>query len=371
MEEAETGHPVLLDGSRLIVEACVRAGADVFAGYPITPANLIYAYSSSRFPAVLPGPDEITVLQWMAGLAATGSLPVTATSFAGFALMLESINLAYMMELPMLIILVQRLGPSTGTATAGAQGDLRLLHGLVSGGYPLPVFCIADLEDCWTLPPVALQGAVDLRSPVILLTSKEMVMSQHSFDLGQLEEVKPVRRKLYAARKPYVPYAAGKNLVPSFLPVGSDHHQVRLTASTHNTRGILQHSSAEALANTRRLQEKIEAGTPVLYDLDEQEGADVLIVTYGITTGAGRQAMATLRSQGVPVSLLVARTLLPVPALYYEVLDRYPRIFVAEENLQGQFARLLFGQRLPHKVSVTGSIGHMIHPAQIVREVTG
>ena len=136
----------------------MRAGADVYVGYPITPANLVYTYASRRFPAVLPAPDEITALQWMAGLSAAGHLPVTATAFPGLALMVESVNMAYMMELPLLVILVQRMGPSTGTATGGAQGELLFLRGLISGGYSLPVLCIADTEDCWRLPPVALQG---------------------------------------------------------------------------------------------------------------------------------------------------------------------------------------------------------------------
>ncbi|MDW7992897.1 MAG: hypothetical protein RMK65_12440, partial [Anaerolineae bacterium] len=111
-----TSHPVLTDGSRLIAEACVRAGADAYVGYPITPASLIFFYASRRFPIALAAPDEITALQWMAGLAAAGHLPVSATSFPGFALMVESFNMAYMMELPMLVVLAQRLGPATGTA---------------------------------------------------------------------------------------------------------------------------------------------------------------------------------------------------------------------------------------------------------------
>ncbi len=84
---------VLIDGSRLITEAMVRAGVEVFIGYPITPANLLYFYSSQRFPIALAATDEITTLQWMAGFSATGKLPVTATSFPGFALMVESINM--------------------------------------------------------------------------------------------------------------------------------------------------------------------------------------------------------------------------------------------------------------------------------------
>ncbi len=365
----ETKRLVLTDGSRLIAESCVRAGADVYVGYPITPASLIYAYAARRFPTILPAPDEITALQWMAGLSAAGRLPVTATSFPGFALMVESVNMAYMMELPMLIVLVQRMGPSTGTATAGAQGDLLLLHGVISGGYPLPTLCVADLEDCWRLPPAALRLAVEARTPVVLLTSKEMVMTQRSFDLARLEDIEPVKRAFYEGTAPYRPYQADESLVPPFLPVGNDSHQVRLTASTHDTWGILRHSTDEALSNTRRLQAKVEAHTPVLYDLDEQREAETLVVTYGITAGAAREAVADLRARGTPTSLLVARTLLPVPSVYYEILDRYPRVVIAEENLQGHLARLLFGHRLPEKVRLVTGIGRMIPPERIVQEV--
>jgi len=274
------------------------------------------------------------------------------------------------MELPMLIILVQRLGPSTGSATVGAQGDLSFLSGLISGGHPLPVFCIADMLDCWRLPPIALQTAVDLRSPVLLLTSKEMVMTERSFDLQQLDAVEPVQRLYYADKLPYRSYDPGDGLVPPFLPVGYDDHQVRLTASTHDTQGILLSVADEALENTRRLEEKIETLTPALYDLDEQEDAETLLVTYGITTGAAREAVISLRNQGESISLLVAQTLLPISSDYYKIMDRYARIIVAEENLQGQLARLLFGRRLPARVCVVNkNIGRMVKPGQIIQEV--
>jgi len=120
-----------------MVESLARAGVEVFAGYPITPANLLYSYSCRRVPVALSAPDEITALQWIAGYAAAGRLCATATSFPGFALMLESVNMAYMMELPLVVVLAQRLGPATGSATCGAQGDLALLAGTISGGHPL------------------------------------------------------------------------------------------------------------------------------------------------------------------------------------------------------------------------------------------
>ena len=121
METAAKEKRLIMDGSKLIVESLVRSGGDVFIGYPITPANLLYSYSHERFPIFFAAPDEITTLQWMCGFSSVGKFPVTATSFPGFALMLESLNMAYMMELPMLIVLAQRLGPATGSATCGAQ----------------------------------------------------------------------------------------------------------------------------------------------------------------------------------------------------------------------------------------------------------
>jgi len=367
----QTKQRTVLDGSRLIVESCVRAGAEVYVGYPITPANYIYQYSSQRFPSILHAPDEITTLQWMAGLSATGLLPVTATAFPGLALMVESINMAFMMELPMLIVLVQRLGPSTGSATVGAQGDLLLLRGLISGGYPLPVLAVSDFGDCWELPSLALRLAVSLRSPVVLLTSKEMAMTQRSFDLDLLTEIEPVQWRFYTGQERYRPYATDGGLAPPFLPIGNDRHQVRLTASTHNAEGELLSADEEALENTRRLQKKIETGTPAYYELDEQEGAEAVIVSYGITAYAAREAAVKLRAQGMPVSLLIAKTLLPVPAVYYDILERYRRIVIAEENLQGQMAQILFGYRLPDRVRLAHGIGRLVHPDQIIREVTG
>ena len=230
-------HLAIVDGSRLMIEALVSAGADVYVGYPITPANLLYAYASRRFPVFLAAPDEISALQWTAGFSAAGRLPVTATSFPGFALMLETVNMAFMMELPMVIVLVQRMGPSTGSATTGAQGDLLVLRGAISGGYTLPVLCPSHVEACYTLGALAAASALRLRTPVVVLTSKEMVMTNRSFDLSRLPPVGPVPRAVDAGGDGHFrPYAAGPDAVPPFVPVGHGRHQVRLNASTHDGR---------------------------------------------------------------------------------------------------------------------------------------
>ncbi|MGQ9678946.1 MAG: hypothetical protein ACUVUD_06690 [bacterium] len=362
---------ILTDGSRLVIESLARAGAEVFVGYPITPANLLYRYAILRFPAALSAPDEITTMQWLCGFSATGLLPVTATSFPGFALMLESINMAYMMELPVLVIFAQRLGPATGSATAGADGDLLLLHGAISGGHPLPVFSINSPEDCWTVPPLALATAAWLRAPVVLLTSKEMVMTQFSFEIEKLPEVKPVVRRNYRTGDGYEPYAPGADLVPDFLPVGNPEFQVRLNASTHNRQGIIQHLSPEGLENTTRLERKIYANlnSYTRYQFDEEIGAETLIVAWGVTALAAREAVGQLRARGKRVSLLLPNTLLPVPAEYLNIVSRYPRVVVAEENLAGHFRSILFGVNGQNGVVGVNALGRMVTPEEIVQLV--
>ena len=354
-----------------MTEALVEAGADVFVGYPITPANLLFHYGAARFPLTLPAPDEISAVQWMAGLSATGGLPVTATSFPGFALMIESINMAFMMELPMVFVLVQRLGPATGTATCGAQGDVLLLRGLISGGHPVPVLCVSNLRDCWSLSARAVSLAAELRTPVVLLTSKEKIMTLRSFPVDSLPPIEPVTRTVYRSEEQYRPKAAGEDLVPEFLPVGDDRHQVRVTASTHDADGLLQHSTAGALSNTRRLREKIirHVSEYTEYQLDEMEGADTLIVSYGITATAVREATHRLRECGVAVSFLVAKTLLPIPPDYARIMDRYERVILAEENLGGQYCELLFGDRRPAGVSIVEALGDLIAPEQVMEAV--
>jgi len=361
----------LIDASRLMIEGTVQAGGQVFVGYPITPANLLYAYSCQRFPMALPVPDEISALQLMSGFSVAGKLPVTATSFPGLALMTESIGMAFMMELPMVIMLVQRMGPSTGTATCGAQGDVGLIGNINSGGYPVPTLCPSSFEDCFTLSARAVEVAVKLRTPVFVLTSKEMIMTLKSFDLSMIDSFEPVEREWYKGSEPYVPYLPGGNGVPGFLPVGSSEHQVRFTASTHDSKAALQHSTEEALGNTKRLRTKMEQNLPEYSYYDyEKEDSDTLLFSYGISAAAAREAAKTLRKKGRAVSMLIAKTLFPVLPEYLEIANSYSRVVVAEENLSGQYREILFGRNGREGVSGVNCIGRMITPAEIVEEVS-
>ncbi len=362
---------LIMDGSELIIESLARSGADVFIGYPITPANLLYSNSLERFPSFFAAPDEISALQWMCGFSTTGKFPVTATSFPGFALMLESVNMAYMMELPMLIILVQRLGPATGSATCGAQGDLALLTGAISGGFSLPVISVSSMKDCWELSHNAMKMAIDLRTPVVLLTSKEEIMTLASFAISQLSEINLLERKQYSGAETFVPYKTNETLVPDFLPVGDKKNQVRYTASTHDQKGIIQNTSKEAIDNTKRLELKHQKNLKhhLYYEYDGEKGANTLLISYGITASASREAVKNLREQGEKVSLLIPKTLLPVAPEYFDIIEKYNKIVIAEENLSGQYRKILFGEFGNKKVSGVNGIAEMITPDRITEVV--
>jgi 2-oxoglutarate ferredoxin oxidoreductase subunit alpha len=371
--KSNTKKTVLTDGSMIITEACVQSGADVFIGYPITPSNRFYQYANNRFPLFLAGPDEITVMQWMAGISTTGKFPVTSTAFPGFALMVEGFNMAYAMELPMLVILTQRLGPSTGSATTGAQGDLGVLNGAISGGYPVPVFCPSSLEDGWWLANKAMKTAIELRTPVVLLTSKEMIMTNKSFDLSKLGALDPIYKGYDEdeIEEPFLSYRSGDNLVPPYVPVGNDSYKVRFNASTHDDEGLIRKNSPESLANTRRLKEKLEQRIDeyTFYELDEESGSKDLIVTYGISAEAARDAVLSLRKEGKKVSLLVVQTLLPVASKLYEIMDSYDRIHIVEENLNGIYKEILFGKANRPHIKGVNKIGNMISPSEIINSI--
>jgi len=379
--EAATGEgagAVLTSASKLIAEAAGLAGADVFVYYSITPANLIHQFSATSMPAILAAQDEITAIQMMAGFSATGKFPVTATSFPGLALMVESINMAFMMELPMLIILVQRLGPSTGSATTNAQGDLLMLRGLVSGGFQVPVYCPSSPQECAVLTRTAMDTSIRLRTPVVLLTSKEMVMTQFSLPPESIPRISPVERTGMDGVPECLPYDAGECLVPPFVPLGNDERLTRLNASSHGKDGITGKASNEVIANTRRLKWKVDRGLEgsSLMELEEpsREGSDptgnVLLVTYGITSGAVRRARnVLLEDHGTNVSICTIKSLLPIPTELCTLVERYDRVLFVEENLTGQLMELVVGARGRPGIRHLGAIGEMVLPGDIVKEV--
>jgi 2-oxoglutarate ferredoxin oxidoreductase subunit alpha len=159
--------------------------------------------------------------------------------------------------------------------------------------------------------------------------------------------------------------------VPEFVPVGDPTHQVRLNASTHDRRGILQHSTAEALANTVRLEQKVLSSLASFtwYEHFRRPGADTVIVAYGVTAQAARRAVLRLAAELHPVDLFLPGTLLPVPPRFVDILAGYRRVIGVEENLSGLYARVLYGAAGRRGLVRVNSLGRLVAPAEIVAAV--
>lgn len=364
---------VLVDGAQLVARGALHAGVDFFVGYPITPASGIYA-EMLRSGVGLAAPDEITAMQYLIGASLNGRKPMTATSGPGYLLMAESIGAALAMEAPLTVVLVQRLGPATGSATMNAQGDLHMAEHIVSGGFTLPMLCPTRIEDCLELTALAVNLAETFRVPVILLTEKDMVVGKRSVDPAALGYPQPASRRQYEGpAEGYRPYGALDGLeVPPFRPLGDPDVQVRATASTHNEAGTIDTFNERVRFTTERLHITRNLDRFPGPHVDADDGAEVALLSHGFTTYATRAATAVLRSRGVRVTQVAPRTLYPVLLdPLRAALQGVRRLVVAEENLTGLYRRTLRAEGLLEGSSIrelvgVNVMGRSITPDEIV-----
>lgn len=365
----------LTTGNRMIAEGAIHAGCRFFAGYPITPASGIYKSMidllQRRGDVALSAPDEISALAYCVGASMRGYKAMTATSGPGWALMVETVQYALMTETPVVIVLVQRLGPSTGGATQGAQGDVLLAEFCTSGGYTIPVLCPSSPTECFELTVLAFSWAEVLRTPVVLLTDKEVGMTMESVEMGNVTEIRAAERVMFENGKgdQFHTYAfSRRSEVPPFAPVGG-RWKVTATGSAHNKKGELKKNDPETLDVLRHLQEKIDSRREGLAIVkpDLQPNADTLVVSFGITARTMKAALRKARAVGKNVSSLNLLTLFPIPLRQILHAARgVRRIVVAEENLTGQYRSILAG--LLNGVEMVGvnKIGSMITPEEII-----
>jgi 2-oxoglutarate/2-oxoacid ferredoxin oxidoreductase subunit alpha len=234
-----------------------------------------------------------------------------------------------------------RLGPSTGSATRGADGDIQFLQWGSSGGMPVIVLAPADVADCFSLTVQAFNLAEQYRCPVFIASNKEIAMTRASVDPDRLKAPAVLERAAPAPGREFQPFqtAAGER-VPAFLPIGGG-TLVRQTSSTHGPDGYITTDPAEIARQIARMQAKVNAAADQLAMVEHYPAAaaDTLVIAYGVTSRAALAAVRTLASAGTPVSLLVLKTLWPVPeAAIRQAAASARRVVVVEMN-RGQYVR--------------------------------
>jgi 2-oxoglutarate ferredoxin oxidoreductase subunit alpha len=335
----------LMEGNEAIARGAIAAGCRFFAGYPITPATTILNHMLAMLPPLggicIQGEDEIASIGFCLGASMAGMKAMTATSGPGISLYSEQISFAIGGEIPIVIVDIQRLGPSTGSATRGADGDVQFLQWGSSGGMPVIVLAPADVEDCFRLTVQAFNLAEQYRCPVFIASNKEIAMTRASVDPEALQAPPVVDRAAPAPGRDFMPFQvlAGEQ-VPGFLPIGGP-TLVRQTSSTHGADGYITTDPAEITRQLVRMQAKITTAADQLALVEHRpaEAADTLVVTYGITSRAALAAAQAIKASGTPVSLLVLKTLWPVPeTAIRQAASSVRRVLVVEMN-RGQYVR--------------------------------
>ena len=365
-----------MEGNEAIAWGAKLAGCRFFAGYPITPATTIFNAMLAQLPpeggVCLQGEDEIASIGFCLGAAMAGAKVMTATSGPGISLYSEQISFAIGSEIPIVIVDVQRLGPSTGSATRGADGDIQFLRWGNSGGLPVIVLAPTDAADCVVLTVHAFNLAERFRCPVFVAANKEISMTRESLDLDRLPIPEVVERSRAPEGLDYLPFAVPEGgAVPDFLPIG-DRRLVRQTSSTHAEDGYITVDPATIQRFQDRLRDKIVAAADdfTFYDEIEAPDAEVMLITYGVTGRAAKAAVEELRAEGKAVSLLVLKTLWPVPeTLIREKAEGAKRIVVAEMNL-GQYLREIRRVLCDKPVDFVGEMnGNLITPARLKEKI--
>jgi 2-oxoglutarate/2-oxoacid ferredoxin oxidoreductase subunit alpha len=359
-----------------LLAASVRSGLPlVLSAYPITPASeLLHDLSTRRSSGVrtIQAEDEIAAAGIALGAAFGGALGVTATSGPGLDLKAETIGLAVALELPMVIVDVQRAGPSTGMPTKTEQSDLlSALYGR-HGESPLPIVAASTPGGCFDSAYEAVRIAVRYRTPVILLTDLFLANGSEPWripEAASLPAIDPAFAQAPPDGAPFMPYARnGDEARPWAIPGTPDLAHRIGGLEKQDVTGEISYDAANHARMTQLRAAKVAGIEVPDVVVDHEDGADVLVIGWGSSEGAVRAGVRRVRQDGRRVARAHVHHLNPLPANLGEVLRSYRRVLLPEMN-SGQFARVLRAEYLVDVRSYTRVEGRPLFAAEIEQAI--
>lgn len=331
-----------MNGDAAACEGALAAGARFAAGYPITPSTEIVERFASRVPEVgglfIQMEDELAASIAIQGMVWAGAKSFTVTSGPGFSLMMEHIGYAAMTETPCVFMDVQRGGPSTGLPTLPAQGDMMQARFGSHGDYQVIALCPNSPQECFELSVKSFNLAERYRLPVMLMMDECVGHMTEKVVVPAAEKiyVEP-RRRTAKAPGDYRAYECGPDLVPEMAHAGEGHH-LYVTGLTHDKRGYPVMNPATQRELVTRLFDKIKLAKNDLFmvDEDQTEGADVVVVSFGITSRVAERAIQMARAKGMKVGRLRLICVWPFPEDKIAALASRIKAFVVPELNMGQ-----------------------------------
>jgi 2-oxoglutarate ferredoxin oxidoreductase subunit alpha len=352
LEEAKEG--LVITGNQALALGAVAAGCRVYAGYPITPATDILEFLAKELPkvggGVIQAEDEIAAINMVIGASFAGVRAMTATSGPGLSLMVEALSLASMTEVPIVVVDVQRAGPSTGMPTKTAQGDLYLAF--YAGNDEAPRFVIApsSVEDCFYQMINAFNLAERYQVPVIVLSDQSLAPRVETCARFRLDQVRLFEREIpdLSQDNGYQRYRITETGVSPMAIPGSKGGHYTAEGLEHNEKGNPNYTPQMHQDMTDKRWRKVDTARQQLVlwpNVVEEWGDDdaaIAIMGWGSSLGPVQEAMARAQAAGYKVAALFPKVLFPMPDLRIRRFIRGRRaIIIPELNQLGQFARVI------------------------------
>ena len=324
-------------GNVACAEGAMRAGCRFFAGYPITPASEISHHIAAEIPKVgglyVQMEDEIASIASVIGASWAGAKAMTATSGPGYSLMQENIGYAHMTETPLVLVNVQRSGPSTGQATQPSQQDIMQAKYGSHGDYEVIAITPWSVQEMFDLTVRAFNLAETYRTPVMLMA--DGMVGHMKEKLTVPEKVDVVDRRKPTSRED-TPWGTDDPSGVPPMPAFGEGHALLVTGSTHRPDGVRNYAPEYHQMIVYRIRDKILNAEPRIRDIHREQlnDAEVAVLSFGASARPSYDAVVKARERGVKAGLFRLRTLWPLPENEIRALaDQVDTILVVEMNV--------------------------------------
>ena len=338
------GEQVLLNGNIAISMGAAHAGLDTFIGYPISPATPILLWMEQNLVGegkfVHQSSSEIESITSIVGAGYAGKKAMTSTAGPGFTLMGEGIGLAWMAEIPVVVVDVQRGGPSTGLPTKTEQSDLLTALYPGHGDMKMPVIAPGTVEECFVAGVKSVNWAERYQGPVVILSEHALSERRQNIPRPDLSSLGEENRKVYEGSNGYLRYD-GWELSPMPIPGGPGSYVAN--GSEHDAMGDTTHLPARHIQMTDRRFSKLELLNDGTFE-SENESSSIALVPWGGSKGPALDAFNELREEGVDLSWYYTMYIHPMPEEMLAALKKKDLVIVPELNYLGQFASVLRGE---------------------------
>lgn len=370
-----------MHGDHACAEGAIAAGCRFFGGYPITPSTEIAERLARRLPEVggvfIQMEDELGSMAAILGASCGGKRVMTATSGPGLSLMMENLGLGVMLEVPCVVVDVQRGSPSTGLPTMPGQSDVMQARWGSHGDYALVAYSPWSPQEMFDLTVLAFNIADRYRVPVLLMTDEvvghmvERVIIPPEDQIDHWPRKRPTGRPSGSGNGSFKPFSAEEaDLVPPMVHAGEG-YRLHFTGLTHDERGYPDMTAETHQRLVTRLVEKINRNADQIIRIDPyyMDDAQIVVVAYGCTARSARRAVRLARERGIPAGLLRLVSLWPFPEqLFNQLAANIDTFIVAEMNLGQMALEVERVTKRPVK-GVFHAGGEMIAPEPILKAI--